>query len=163
MLLRMSRALGYLYLILEIIVFIAFISAFGFLTTLVLFILTTVLGVAVLRQHSFEVMNTLQQWSQSGRPDIDPTWGSPLMVLGGILLILPGFITDLFGIGFVLLAWLRPQTTLFNASSASSRSHGKTIEGEYTHTGASNDTSELPKPSQHVTPSEGNKPTEEDK
>lgn len=139
--LRITRNLGYVYLALEILMFLVFVSLFGFLTTILLFILTTVLGAAVLRQHSLEVMQTLQQWSQSGRPNVDPTWGSPFMILGGIFLIMPGFITDLLGIGFMILAWVRPKAMPFESSSQ----HGKTIDGEFSSDDATNDDPTLPK------------------
>ncbi len=74
----------------------------GVLATLFLIIATTALGLFVLRVQGFQTLMNMQRRVAAGEhPAIDMLDGS-LMMLGGLLLVLPGFITDTIGLLFLI-------------------------------------------------------------
>ena len=102
---RLAIALMWLP-ITEIVVFVLVAMALGFWKAALLMLLTSVLGALVLR---FAGRTHLRQFRNS--PGVvltaDATGHGVAMVLAGILLVLPGFITDLAGLLILLPATRR--------------------------------------------------------
>ena len=134
--------------IIEIAVLIKVGGVLGFLPTIGIVILTAVLGTAMLRAQSMSTLATVQSKLNSGElPALQLMEGVALLI-GGVLLLTPGFVTD--AVGFVCLIpmtrrWIIARilarsnlvvmsSTQYQASSESPRqtdSEGDVIEGEY--------------------------------
>ena len=103
----------------EIVVFILVAAIIGFLWAFALMLATTLAGIRVLRRAGSKRIARLRV----AVADTDITWieantGRSLTVLAGVLLFLPGFLTDLLGVallvgplrrwfGVVLRRWVR--------------------------------------------------------
>lgn len=82
----------------EIAVFVAVAAHFGFLQALAFTILTSALGVLVLRHAGqAQLAQFRSAVGNGGMTVFEAHAGSLLTVLGGLLLVLPGFITDAIG------------------------------------------------------------------
>lgn len=135
--------------IVEIAVLIKVGGLLGFLPTIGIVILTAVLGTAMLRAQSMSTLASVQSKLNAGEvPALQMMEGVALLI-GGVLLLTPGFVTD--AIGFFCLVpttrrWLikrilaRSNLVVMSsaqyrdgqAESQSSRpSNGDVIEGEY--------------------------------
>jgi UPF0716 protein FxsA len=77
-------------------------SALGLWWTLALVILTGLLGAFLLRQQGLHLLRTLSQQSQGGQIPPSSLVDGAMIVVAGILLLLPGFITDLIGIALFI-------------------------------------------------------------
>lgn len=74
----------------------------GVLPTLALVVLTAVLGVALLRLQGFLTLRRIQERLYFGEiPDTELIEGA-LLLIGGALLLTPGFVTDALGFLFLL-------------------------------------------------------------
>lgn len=116
--------------ILEIFVLIKVGSSLGVWTTIGIVILTAVIGSYMLRAQSLATIRSVQEKLNSGQvPAIQMFEGVALLV-GGIFLLTPGFLTDAFGF-FCLFAptrrWLlkkvlaRASVSVFQGSANSDR------------------------------------------
>ncbi|TCP57319.1 UPF0716 protein FxsA [Tamaricihabitans halophyticus] len=86
-----------LYLIVEIAAVVAVTSAVGLLWTLVLLFGGAVLGSSLARREGGKAMRALMQTANAGRAPHSEITDSMLIGLGGMLILLPGFVSDLFG------------------------------------------------------------------
>lgn len=134
-----------LYFLIEIFLLFAVASWFGFLLTALLFFGSSFLGGALLKREASKAPETWLQDVQ--RLGVKAAGNARLFpVIGGLLLTLPGFLTDIIG----LLMWARGSLLKVNsagpiyqepptgagpkrpASSQSQREReGHTLEGEY--------------------------------
>ncbi len=134
--------------IVEIAVFIQVGEQIGLSFTLIIVVLTAILGVNLLKQQGFKAWQDIQLSIQSGRvPALEMASAAQLLFAGGLLLT-PGFVTD--AIGFLLMVpavrdyvsiqfvkYKTPTTGAFYYSSSSNsyseedRLTGRTIEGEF--------------------------------
>ena len=73
----------------------------GFWTTLGLVVLTGVLGAAMARAEGLRVLRSWQHALAEGRLPEDGVVSGVLVLVGGVLLVTPGVLTD--GVGFALL------------------------------------------------------------
>ena len=87
-----------IWLLAEIAVFILVGDLIGVLWTLTLIVLTTLLGIALLRSQSMSAMKKMQDALKNGKPPVSMDMSMPFRVMGGMLLIIPGFITDAIGL-----------------------------------------------------------------
>jgi len=101
----MFRFLLFLFIlvpIIEIGVFIQVGDQIGLGATLVIVIITAIIGVNLLKQQGFAVMRDIQNSLNQGKvPALEIASGAQLLFAGGLLLT-PGFVTDV--IGFLLMA-----------------------------------------------------------
>jgi UPF0716 protein FxsA len=124
---------------LEIATFIAVGRAIGVLPTLGLIFLTSLAGIMLLRTQGIGLLERLRRGLRAGESPERPLVHGALMVIAGLLLIIPGFITDT--IGFLLFipavrefAWslfgrhVVVTGSTYRGSSASRRDGGKTID-----------------------------------
>jgi len=134
---RFIFALFIIIPIIEIAVFIQAGSWLGTGTTLLLILVTAVIGVTLIRQQGIETLFRAQQKMQSGEvPAIEMIEGF-LLAIAGVLLITPGFFTD--SIGFLLLIpplrklWIlrMGNITAGQQSQTYYTESSRTIEGEF--------------------------------
>lgn len=121
-------------------------QSLGVFTTLLLLIVSTMLGIFLLRVQGIFTLLTLQQSMQQGDLPTEDMLAGMLLAVAGILFIIPGFVTS--GIGFVFLlpvvrrafakAWLKRSQALVQGSVIidgqyyQQPSAGRIIEVEYT-------------------------------
>ncbi len=85
--------------IVEIFVFIKINEIIGIMPTLILIIFTALIGAFFVKSQGFKVITTLNQ--ENINPLILISHGI-LILIAGILLITPGFITDIFGFSLLI-------------------------------------------------------------
>ena len=114
-------------------------SQIGAFTTVMLVIFTAVVGGLLVRQQGFSTLMRMRDTMQRGEtPALEMLEGA-LLLLCGLMLLLPGFITD--ALGFILLippvrqffiVWLLKKGRILspggNPAGASHRSRGRIIE-----------------------------------
>ena len=138
---NLSQQLFWLFLIIpliEIYLFIMVVSLIGILPTLLFFILSTMVGVYILRIQGIITWRNLQMTLETKEiPTADLLEGI-LLSLGGILLIIPGFFTDILGLvclipsvrRYLFSSWYQSIQPPSSPQVKSARSP-MTIEGEY--------------------------------
>ena len=73
----------------------------GWMPTLGLIVFTGILGATLARQQGLSILQKIQTELQNGRPPALEMVEGALVVIGGMVLLTPGIITD--GLGFALL------------------------------------------------------------
>ncbi|MFK7892686.1 MAG: FxsA family protein [Granulosicoccus sp.] len=91
-------------------------SAIGWVTTLLIVIVTAVVGSAMLRQQGLATLNTARSRLNAGEMPAQQLMEGVMIMIGGVLLLTPGFVTDAFG-----FACLIPLTRQWLASRIASR------------------------------------------
>lgn len=86
--------------ILEIAIFILIGSQIGVFTTLAMILVTAMLGTILLRQQGFGILQRLQAENRAGHQVGRDMIHGAMIMIAGILLLTPGFVTDC--IGFLL-------------------------------------------------------------
>ena len=125
--------------ILEMYVLIEVGSYIGVFNTLALVLLTAILGLALVRKQGFKTLTSARIKLQESEVPLKEILTGFFLAIGGILLITPGFITDIFGF-ICLVPFCRKfllklfNLTLFKTTGFSSKNSGSNnewIEGEY--------------------------------
>lgn len=136
--------------LLEIAVFIAVGQQIGVLATLALVLLTTVAGSILLRRQGFGNFQRIRHTLEQGRMPERELIHAFMILVAGVLLLTPGFVTD--ALGFMLfipavrdLAWASARKRFIIVGSGTSRSkpyrggpETRTIDldtGDYSNTG----------------------------
>jgi len=70
--------------------------------TIGLIVFTGVLGATLARQQGLSVLSKIQREMASGNPPTQELVEGALIVVGGIVLLTPGIITDLFGFSLLV-------------------------------------------------------------
>lgn len=86
--------------IIEISVFIEIGGRIGLWPTIGIVILTAVIGTAMLRQQGLSVLFRIQQNLEANRMPVQELFDGVCLVIAGVLLLTPGFVTD--SVGFLL-------------------------------------------------------------
>lgn len=76
-------------------------SVIGALNTIFIIIFTGVLGAYYAREQGFRVVSNIQAKMQQGTVPGDDLVNGAMLLVGGALLITPGFITDFFGFSLI--------------------------------------------------------------
>ena len=100
----MFRLLIILFLtvpLLEIFLLLKVGSLIGALWTVLLVVVTAVIGVSLLRMQGVSTINRLQECTARGEPPAIPMIEGAFLLLAGALLLTPGFFTDM--VGFAIL------------------------------------------------------------
>jgi UPF0716 protein FxsA len=131
------------YLLLEIFLTLEIASRLGAGPTLVLLLLGAVAGIAVLRTERLSILARLRQAVASGEPLLSGVFDGALCAVAGVLLIIPGFISDAAAAGLLIprvRQWLvrRLSASLGHVPEAGPA----VIEGDYRRV----DETALPKP-----------------
>lgn len=116
-------------------------SEIGALTTIWLVILTALVGGWMVRQQGLGVMFRMREQMQRGEPPAIEILEGALLLVMGVLLLLPGFITDTLGFlllipplrRWLILYWLkrRGALTAVDIDIDGKRRESFFIEGEY--------------------------------
>ncbi|MFT6303609.1 MAG: UPF0716 protein FxsA [Granulosicoccus sp.] len=92
--------------IIEIAVLLRVGDSLGWLLTLGIVVFTAFLGAAMLRQQGLATLNKARQRMSSGEMPAEQLLEGILLMVGGVLLLTPGFVTDAFGFA-CLVPWTR--------------------------------------------------------
>lgn len=87
--------------LMEILLLIEIGSRIGTLNTISIIIVTGILGGYMMRQQGFAILTNIRMNLSQGRMPTGELINGALVLVGGILLLTPGFFTD--AVGFVLL------------------------------------------------------------
>ncbi len=119
----------------EIFLFLQVGSIIGVLATIVLVILTAVIGSYMLRDQGMRTLFSARQSMQQGQMPTNQMAQGLILVFGGALLLTPGFMTDVFG--FLCLFPLTRQAII---KLAQRKFSGQVFQGAsgFTHHSASN-------------------------
>lgn len=88
--------------IVELFVIIQVGEAIGVLPTLAILILDSILGSMLMRSQSRAAWRRFNEAIAAGRPPAREVLDGVLVIFGGALLLTPGFVTDIFGLAFLL-------------------------------------------------------------
>lgn len=86
----------------EIACFIVVGRRIGLFPTLSLVVLSAVAGIILMRIQGFGVLNRLRQSGQEGRAPGKELLDTAMILIAGILLLIPGFLTDILGLALFL-------------------------------------------------------------
>lgn len=75
---------------------------FGFVNTLFAMMFSAILGIGIVRNQGRYVLRKTQEAMARGQAPTDPVLHGLLVLLGGLLFIFPGFVSDVLGLLFVL-------------------------------------------------------------
>jgi UPF0716 protein FxsA len=81
-------------------------SRIGALGVIAAFVLSAALGILVIRRQGTQAFRRLQQSFAAGSDPLEDISNGFLVLLGGFLLIVPGFVTDALGL-LLLVPWVR--------------------------------------------------------
>ena len=115
--------------LLEIAGFVVVGSQIGALATVALVVVSTVLGAFLLRFQGFGALRRAQAAAETGgEPDREIAHGA-MILIAGMLLIIPGFITDFFGLLLFIpavrdLAWKAVRSRITIVPSGNGRGWG---------------------------------------
>lgn len=87
---------------LEIAVFIMVGRVIGVMPTIALVLLSVVAGAALMRWQGFDIVRRMQSEMDAGRVPGEAIAHGAMVMLAGVLLIVPGFITDVVGLALFL-------------------------------------------------------------
>lgn len=131
----------FLYVYIEITIFIQVAQVLGVLLTLVLVIFSSVVGMSLVRNQGFKNLLLMQQKMAAGESPAAEMIKSVSLIIAGLLLLLPGFFTDFLGLLLLLppvqklltlrlMPHLRFSRMPGGGFSASTQG-GQTFDGEY--------------------------------
>lgn len=117
-------------------------SIIGVLPTIILVILTAVVGASLVRQQGFATWQRLQSNMAQGIMPAQDLLEGLILLLGGLLLLTPGFFTDILGFACLIpsmrakMAQIAIDNRLFaqevgNPFQANSKREPDAIEGEF--------------------------------
>lgn len=92
----------FLYVYIEITIFIQVAQVLGVLLTLVLVIFSSVVGMSLVRNQGFKNLLLMQQKMAAGESPAAEMIKSVSLIIAGLLLLLPGFFTDFLGLLLLL-------------------------------------------------------------
>lgn len=110
------------------------VERFGSLPVLAWLALAVVAGVFVIRQQGLRAVREIQASAMRGELPAQPLLEGAVALIGGLLLILPGLLSDVFGITLLFAALRRRLARRVRAGIAKARPDLKqpvTLEGEY--------------------------------
>ena len=118
-------------------------SEIGALSTVILVLATAMVGGALVRMQGFAMAWRVREAMERGETPAEAMLEGPLLLLAGVLLLLPGFVTDV--VGFLLLIpplrqrlllyWLESRSSVIppakDGPEGGAGSGPRVIEGEY--------------------------------
>ncbi len=131
----------FLYVYIEISIFIQVAHVLGVLLTLLLVVFTSIVGISLVRNQGFKNLMLMQQKLAEGESPAKEMVKTVSLIIAGLLLILPGFFTDFLGLLLLLppvqkhltlklMPYLRFQQMPGGGFSAGTGG-GNTFDGEY--------------------------------
>ena len=116
----------------EIAAFAAMADEIGFFSALAFLVLNIVIGVAVIQNQGLKTVFGLRDAVDRRQTPLGVIFDRFCLVVAGFLLIIPGFITDIFGYA-LLIPYLRRFLRHIIKTRTSWASNDDIIEGEYEH------------------------------
>ena len=141
---RISRFAFPAYLLLEAFVTLEVAARLGAGLTLALLILGAAAGIAVLRQERLAVLTRLRRSLGAGQPLVPELFDSALRAAAGILLIVPGFLSDAAALALLSPPLRRMLLRRWRARFGQAASGPVVIDGSYRRI----DDPRLPEPEQ---------------
>lgn len=135
----------FLYVYIEISIFIQVAHVLGVFMTLILVIFSSVVGMSLVRNQGFKNFLLMQQKMAAGESPAAEMIKSVSLIIAGLLLLLPGFFTDFLGL-LLLLPPVQKHLTMklmphlrfsrmpgggFSAGTGAGTGGGETFEGEF--------------------------------
>lgn len=115
----------------EIYVLIELLSTIGLPATILIALGTGVLGVSLARQQGLATLGRIQQQLAAKQPPTDALIDGAMILLAGMVLIMPGVMTDLFGFALLvppIRALLKPLlAAVFKSRVRSTNAGGPTV------------------------------------
>jgi UPF0716 protein FxsA len=124
----------------EITLFIKVAALLGVAATLLLVVFTSCIGVSLVRARGVKILQQLQSRLMAGESPAAEMVKSVSLLLAGLLLLIPGFFTDILGLLLLLPVVQRaltlkllPHVTFFGQSTSKTEhySSGNTFDGEF--------------------------------
>lgn len=109
-------------------------ESLGVLATLVALILSTVIGIYLLRIQGVFTLFNIQQSMQQGDLPTEDMLGGMLLAVAGILFVIPGFVSSSLGFIFLLPFVRRHFAKVLLKRSQTMKQGSVIIDGEYYHT-----------------------------
>ena len=121
--------------LLEIFVFIEVGSVIGAWGTIALILISAMVGLSLVRIQGFHTLLEVQRKISLGEPPAREMLGGIMLALSGVLLVLPGFVSDIIGL-LLLLPPLRQALVerLLSKVTMQTRQQGHTFSGEFYRT-----------------------------
>lgn len=121
--------------LLEIFVFIEVGSAIGAWSTIALILLSAIVGLSLVRIQGFYTLMEAQRKMNLGEPPAREMLSGMMLAVSGVLLVLPGFVSDIGGL-LLLLPPVRHALVEHFLNKVQVRSHqqGQTFQGEFYRT-----------------------------
>lgn len=130
-----------LLIYIEAVIFVRVAESIGVLTTLILVVLTSCLGISLVKSQGIKNLLLIRQKLAEGENPAEEMIKNVALVIAGILLILPGFFTDFLGllllfppIQKLIVMKLMPHIQFYSAGSTNGNfnhsAKGNTYEGE---------------------------------
>ena len=124
--------------LLEIYLFIVIGGEIGALSVIALIFTTALLGIAMLKNQGFAIMRQFRATLARGEPPEMALAESFLLLIGGLLLLVPGFFTDAVGLLCLLsftrrlfiIKYLLPYLRVRRGTRRSTRASGRIIDME---------------------------------
>ncbi|MGN8116538.1 FxsA family protein [Labrys sp. 22185] len=91
----------------EIAAFVWVASRIGIALALIALVATSFIGASLLRRQGTSVFSRVMRAMQGGEPNNGAARESLMVALGGVLMIIPGFVTDVIGFALLLPSLLR--------------------------------------------------------
>ncbi len=115
-------------------------SEIGGLLTLLGVLITAIFGIALLKRQGLSVLNQIQADLTKGRAPVTSITDSISMVVGGALMLIPGYVTDVIGLllflpgirtlaGIYLLQWMAKSKRFTGFTNFGSKPSGNAASG----------------------------------
>ena len=92
------KGLSIIWVVAELLAFFLVAKVLGFIMAVGLVVLSMLLGGVIMRWQGLENLNQLQTRTAKGEPPATTAIHAVAIVLGGLLMVIPGFITSIIGI-----------------------------------------------------------------
>ncbi|WP_261642369.1 FxsA family protein [Erwinia mallotivora] len=122
----------------EITLFIQVAHVLGVLVTMLLVIVSSCMGISLVKQQGMKNFMLMQQKLAAGESPAAEMIKSVSLILAGFLLLLPGFFTDLLGLLLLLppvqrhlTLKLMPHLRVWRGGQGAGAGSGFTVDGEY--------------------------------
>ena len=123
--------------IIELYLLIVLGSRIGPMPTIALNVLTGFLGASLARSQGLSTLRRIQKEMREGRPPAQELVEGVMILIGGVVLLTPGILTDLFGFAMLLPGFRKSLASKFKASLVQSVATSKKSTGS--RTGSRND------------------------
>lgn len=115
-------------------------SSIGSFSVILLIIMTAIIGISFMRNNGMGALKKFQQGMAQGKVSDDDIFTSVVIFIGGLFLLLPGFITDTIGLLFLipptrqLLVNLLLRNSKFSGSARQTNQRGNVYEAQWQET-----------------------------